>query len=160
MKIVDNFLTNEEHNFLLDNMSGENFPWFLQKEVAYYGDESKCIYFTHIFYNETKNSAFFDKFIDNIFVNKMKINSLIRVKGNLYPYSHILNNHSPHIDYDFEHKGAIYYLNDNDGFTILEDGTKIESVANRMLFFDPTKKHQSTDCTNTKFRLNINFNYY
>ena len=41
----------------------------------------------------------------------------------------------------------------------LEDGTEIESRANRVLLFDPSKPHHSTSCTNDKRRVNININY-
>ena len=41
-----------------------------------------------------------------------------------------------------------------------EDGSKIENVANRILLFDASKPHQTTTCTNDKFRVTINFNYF
>ena len=53
----------------------------------------------------------------------------------------------------------ILYINDNDGYTRLEDGTKIKSVANRGLYFDASRKHNSTTCTDAAARFNINFNY-
>ena len=40
------------------------------------------------------------------------------------------------------------------------DDDKIKSVANRMIFFDPTKPHASTNTTNKDRRVNINFNYF
>ena len=42
---------------------------------------------------------------------------------------------------------------------VLEDGTEIESRANRVLLFDPSKPHHSTSCTSDKRRVNININY-
>ena len=53
----------------------------------------------------------------------------------------------------------MFYFNTCDGYTKLNDGTKVESVANRALFFDPSIPHQSTNCTNAKARFNININY-
>ena len=53
----------------------------------------------------------------------------------------------------------IFFVNSNDGFTILDDDTMIESVENRILFFDSSKLHNSTNCTNEKVRVNINFNF-
>ena len=60
----------------------------------------------------------------------------------------------------YKHKGAILYINDNNGKTILEDGTEIESKANRLLLFDASKPHNSTSCTDAKSRINININYF
>lgn len=54
----------------------------------------------------------------------------------------------------------IFYLNTNDGFTILNGETKINSVENRILLFDPSELHSSTTCTNDKCRVNVNFNYF
>ena len=64
-----------------------------------------------------------------------------------------------HIDYNFSHSGAILSLNTCDGYTKLEDGTKIDSVANRILLFDPGEEHASTTTTNVSARFNINMNY-
>ena len=87
--------------------------------------------------------------------------SLIRIKANAYPKNgNKIIKHRPHIDNSFEHKGAIFYLNTNNGKTILKDGTEIDSIANRMLLFDSSKSHSSTNCTDAKMRFNININYF
>ena len=41
----------------------------------------------------------------------------------------------------------------------LEDGTKIKSVANRMLVMSGAVKHTGSTCTDEKCRVVINFNY-
>ena len=47
-----------------------------------------------------------------------------------------------------------------DDFEIeFEDGTKIESVANRLISFPEEMKHRGTSCTDEKIRVVINFNY-
>ena len=51
-------------------------------------------------------------------------------------------------------------INTNNGFTILEDGEKIETKENRMLLFDASKKHKSTTCTDNIYKCNIIFNYF
>ena len=52
-------------------------------------------------------------------------------------------------------------ISDKNDITIikLEDGTKIDSIANRILLFDSSKKHCSTTTTNTFARINININF-
>jgi len=54
----------------------------------------------------------------------------------------------------------IFYLNNNDGLTILEDGTEIQNLENRLLLFDSSKDHNGTTCTNADRRLLINFSYF
>ena len=63
--------------------------------------------------------------------------------------------HAEHIDYDASHLGAIYSINTCNGYTRIGD-TKVDSVANRIVFFDPSQKHASTTCTDQRRRLNIN----
>ena len=112
----------------------------------------------HFFEDYKINSHNFDIIKPILYV--LKPNALIRVKGNLYPNLNIDINNAYHIDYEFEHKGAIFYVNTNNGKTILEDGTEIDSVENRLLIFDASKPHCSTHCTDEKIRVNINFNYF
>ena len=54
---------------------------------------------------------------------------------------------------------GIFYVNNNDGYTLLEDGTKIESVANRFVSFSAETNHSGTSCTNTNRRVVLNLNY-
>lgn len=116
-------------------------------------------YFIHYFYNEQEPKSEHLSLLQPI-LSKLQPKSLIRIKGNLYTRTEQLVYHAPHVDYKFKHNGAIYYVNSNDGYTVLYDGTKVESVANRLLLFDASKSHNSTNCTNAKVRCNINFNYF
>jgi len=160
-RVIDNFLPKDEFNKIKDIMTGYNLPWFLQNFVAYENQPKPSHwYFTHMFCEDGKGVTPFYSLIDEIFFkNKLNPKAVIRVKGNLYPKDENYIEHDWHIDYDFDHKGAIFYINTNNGHTILEDGTKIESVENRMLLFNAGRKHKSTNCTDTKYRMNINFNY-
>ena len=79
---------------------------------------------------------------------------------NCYPRTSKIVKHASHVDTDYDHKGAIFYWNTNNGKTILEDGTEIDSVANRMLLFNAAEPHQSTSCTDAPARYNMNFNFF
>lgn len=93
-------------------------------------------------------------------LQKLDIKSLIRVKANLYPYSgETLHEHGMHTDYEFPHYAALLSLNTCDGYTKLEDGTKVESIANRVVIFDASLKHCSTTTTSDFARIKININY-
>ena len=51
-------------------------------------------------------------------------------------------------------------MNTNNGYTLFEDGTKVDSIANRMVVFDGNTKHTGsthTDDDRFRFVLNINF---
>ena len=55
---------------------------------------------------------------------------------------------------------SIFYVNTNNGYTEFEDGTKVESVENRLVTFSLNMKHRGTSCTDEKTRVVINFNYF
>ncbi len=134
-------------------------PWFFQSSISNRGViENKLFYMTHVFYsNSVPKSEFFNELVP--LLQKLGARCLIRIKGNLYPNTEILHEHPMHFDYKFCHSGAILSLNTCDGYTKLKDGTKIDSVANRMLLFDPTEEHCSTTTINVSARINININY-
>lgn len=157
-QIIDNFLPKKNVNEIKNIMSSSIFPWYYNDGVSSSNDDD--FYFTHIFYN---NYSFQSSFVETIvfpLLEKIKPKSLIRIKGNLYPRTKFKHINNSHVDYNFEHSGAIYYINSNDGNTILSDGTMVESIENRLLLFDPSKPHQSTHCTDENYRMNINFNYF
>ena len=60
---------------------------------------------------------------------------------------------------DISHKGGLFSLNTCDGFTVIE-GKEIESVANRMVFFDAELSHRGVSATDTRYRCVINFNWF
>ena len=55
---------------------------------------------------------------------------------------------------------AILYVNSNNGYTLFEDGTKVESVENRIVLFDSNLRHTGTTCTEEKVRIVVNFNFF
>ena len=64
-----------------------------------------------------------------------------------------------HVDRYDSHMVGLYSVNTNNGYTLFEDGTKVESVENQMVIFDGKRKHCSVAQTDTKLRINININF-
>ena len=160
-KVIDNFLTEEKFLKVKNSILNSEFSWNLTPWVSNLQENLKITssyYFTHLFYSGLYVDQNCHIFID--ILNQLEVKSLIRIKANLYPSTDNIEYQSEHIDYDYPHKGAIFYLNTNDGFTTLEDGTKVESIQNRLLLFDPSKPHNSTTCTDDKCRVNVNFNFF
>ena len=160
MEIIDDVLSSEDLQRINNNIFSDQFPWFYNDAVTYKKDKfgnDPNYYFTHLFYNKYISSDWLSLIgpIETV----INPNVLIRVKANMYPSTTKLIHHKNHTDYKFKHKGAIFYVNTNDGLTILEDGTEIESIKNRLLLFDSSLTHHSTSCTNSKCRVNININY-
>jgi hypothetical protein len=157
-KVIDNFLEKKDFIKLKDTMCHPDFPWYYNDSVSKEGKKDS-FYFTHLFYcDDGKESNWYYSIVPIII--KLKIKTLVRVKGNFYPKANKIIEHGKHVDADYKHKGFILYINTNDGFTRLKDGTKIKSIENRGLLFDPSIEHNSTTCTNQNGRININFNYF
>jgi hypothetical protein len=155
MKIIDNFIAKEEINEIETCLTGVYFPWYYQNSVATEKNVDN-FYFTHLLYDGGEQSKYFNLIIP--LLKKIKYKKIIRIKANLYPNINKKINHPKHVDYNFQHKGALYYINTNNGETIINN-KKIDSVRNRIVFFDSSKEHNSTTCTDQKIRLNININY-
>ena len=164
-KVIDNFLDEEYFDSLVtlftdkDKRGNDVMPWFFQSSISYDKVvEDKIFYMTHLIYNmNVPKSNHYNSLIP--LLKKLEVECLLRVKANLYPNTHTLHEHPMHVDYDFSHSAAILSLNTCDGYTKLVDGTKIDSIANRVLLFDASKLHRSTTTTNVPARINININY-
>lgn len=158
IEYIDNFLDEDHATMMYNTMSGDDFPWFISLRVAKEDQKQDDYYFTHMFYySPDVRSKYFDTFIKPI-TDKLEAKNLIRVKGNLYTNQNKFIEHTPHQDYDFKHKGAIYCLNTCNGYTTFQ-GVQVNSVFNRMILFDPSEFHNSTTTTDKLIRMNINFNY-
>ena len=157
-KIIDNYLEIKDHLILKTLMESNTFPWFfMDKKVSTSSDIFNFQLF-HIFYKDNEISS---NFYNNLkpLIDKLNPKTLVRIKANLNPLSHQLIKYNYHKDQDFECKVAIYYLNTNNGYTMLED-KKVESKANRMVLFDSSVSHYGTNSTNCPNRTVINFNYF
>jgi len=160
-KIIDNALPEDYFNKLQSIIMGDSFPWFYANAVALKEQPDPNFYFTHAFYKHQKPwSEHFDLLVPLLDNESLGVKSMMRIKANLYPRTHKLEHHGKHIDMKFKHKGAILYINENNGLTVLQDGTTVESIPNRLLLFDPSIPHNSTTCTDAKCRININMNYF
>lgn len=139
------------------------FPWFYQDNVT--NDpkvgmtNTENFYFSHLFCIDGERNSNFYGLVKPVF-DALDTKAIVRAKANLYPNKNKAIKDAPHVDYEYEHKGAIFYINTNNGCTVLEDGTEVNSVANRVLLFKPNKLHYSTSPTDEKTRVNININYF
>ena len=170
-EVIDNYLPKEEFEFIKNTMIDDkdpNFPWFFNWRVVYGPkgpkteiDTIENWQFTHTFYrNHTPCSAYMN--VISPIVEKLNPLAIMRIKANLRPASKDKIIFPYHLDFDGKLPGtktAVYYVNTNNGTTIFDDGTEIESIENRMLIFDQNVVHTGTTTTDTKVRCLINLNY-
>lgn len=162
--VLDNFLEPNEFN-KVSRYFNDYCQWQYSPFVTNDPHQGKVpaddeFQFVHVFWYPTKGIAS-DKFEHvSPVVNKLNPGILVRVKGNLNTRTPEVVQRDWHIDYDYGNKTAIYYINTCDGYTRFEDGSRIDSVGNRMLLFPSNMKHGGTTTTNQKYRMVINFNYH
>jgi hypothetical protein len=164
IQVVDNFLTSEDFRAIEESMRpGSGFPWYYYDSVIGTGEPHESHYqFVHVFYaNKTWSSSY-----ANILapcVEQLGAVSLLRIKANLLLKTDKQEEHGFHIDcgnVKTPWKTAIYYVNTNDGYTLFEDGTKVQSEANRLVVFDGSLMHTGASCTDEKTRVVVNFNFF
>jgi len=162
-KIIDNFLDEEAfkkiEDIVIEKEYGK-FPWYYSKVIGsnYEVDNFYFSYFIHTFYNNKTVQSSYITLLEPLF-KKLKIKKLIRAKINLFYPTFELIKFDRHVDTTFPSEAAILYMNTCDGGTVLEEDTFIKSKRNRLLMFKGNISHQSTSCTNKKFRMLININY-
>ena len=178
MKIEDNFLDQKEFDNLQKRLMGDDFAWFYTDGIDYGIEDSNGVWsfpeegdknkfqFIHMFYTKATPCSPHYKELLPIF-ERIQLVSLWCIKANLLTKTPNIVENTFHVD-NGDLKGkklkqwttAIFYVNTNNGYTKFEDGTKVESVANRMLSFPANMKHCGSSCTNEKRRIVINLNYF
>ena len=170
IQVIDNFL-NEEHFEGLMRIFNEFIPWTFSDILAedqLICDQKYNYQYVHGVYTKQEPvSRYFDNVIP--FLTKLDARALVRCKVNSICREEEIVVHGFHTDmmYPEEHstgldgmKTAILYLNTNNGFTCFEDGTKVESIANRCVIFPAHYKHSGTTCTDVHRRLALNLVYF
>jgi hypothetical protein len=169
VKIIENFLPSIVHEGVKNVLLGSNFPWYFNNTILDLDtidkDSITNFQFTHTFFAEhTVHSPNYWGLVAPIieYINPI---SLMRIKANLTTATENINEHGWHVDYkrpDYDnskHMIGIYYVNSNNGKTILKNGTEINSVENRLAILNGDMLHTGTSCTDEKVRCVINFNY-
>ena len=164
MKIEDDFLDQKIFDELQGLMMDNNFPWHYYGEGEF--EHTNYFMFTHMFY---EGAGALSTFCENLrpILEKIDSISIRRIKANLLTKTSKIDGKEFHFDMPdtmSEEKlkqwtTSILYINTNNGYTEFEDGSIVESVANRMVAFPADLKHRGTSCTDEKRRVVINFNY-
>jgi len=162
-RVVDNFLPYSDFCEIRDALLSPNFPWFygvVVEDDAIIEDIFATQYnfqFTHLFY--TKDNANSQHFYNlKKLIDKIDPISLVRIKANLSPKTDKIIEYGYHTDFE-NIISCVFYINSNNGYTKFKNGTTIESVENRALFFDSNLLHTGTSCTDQNIRIAINLNF-
>jgi hypothetical protein len=158
--ITNNFLNIDDFQDIQKIMLGEECPWYYMDNIDTLDDVDK-FQFTHAFYDQ-ELGGWLSEYNLNLVCQKLKAKDLYRIKANLLTRTPKIEVNTFHTDIQENsdsYTTSILYMNNNNGYTEFEDGTKVESVANRLISFPSGTKHRGTSCTDKKIRVLINFNY-
>ena len=167
IKVEDNFLRQGEFEtlkewFVNSRSDIDNCPWMYSPHViGPQGDDPNDFQFIHVFW--FPNRGVVSQHIDVISPIMRKINpkAWLRIKANLQPKNIEVYEDPLHVDLNkVSCTTSIFYVNTCNGYTYFEDGSKVESVANRLVTFPSQTKHAGTTCSDQVSRVVINFNYH
>ena len=157
IKIIDNFLPEEEFKTIQSFMMGGEFKWFYCDGRAL--DDDGQYHMTHMFFQPEVGSNSEHINMWNTFMNKVEAKKCVRIKANLTFKTPTIEVGEYHTDYD-DIKTAIFYINTNNGYTEFESGVRVNSVANRVCIFDSNLNHRgATHSEGGQQRIAVNFNY-
>mgnify|MGYP003126898590 FL=1 len=163
IEIFDNFL--EPHIFeqiskpFIDPFA-DNVPWSKGPVIYQKGVEEKYnCQLSHLLYHELEPKSKWAMITMHHFLKKLEIQALLKAKVNFNPCIGKILEHTLHIDLPFPHWTGIFYMNTNDGYTLCEDGTKINSVENRLAILPWKTYHTGTSCSDMHGRVTLNFNW-
>jgi len=161
MKIIDDFLSDEEFLIMQQYFLSDNFTWKLNDCIANQKQGVDQYQFTHLFYDVSKPSLTnWSPFLQPI-LTKLNAKYIYRIKANLRPRTTqgVLSDY--HVDMSLNQQTAIFYLNTNNGYTKFKenDYDDVPSVANRLLTFYGALQHCGSSCTDQNYRVVLNINY-
>lgn len=151
-QVIDNFLDIEDFEKIKNIILDKNFLWQVNAD-----DTTVFLELFH-YINNQPTSEFYNELVP--IMKKIDVLGLVQIKSNLYIGNSYIQSFKKEKEYNFSLGTAIYYLNSNDGYTLLENGEKIESKENRIVLFESSSYYYETNCRDNTCRVNITFNYF
>ena len=171
--INESFLPVGEFEKIQSIVMGSQFPWYKQEcgVSAPVKEGGYGFQFTHQLCNVDGGRSSCNHFFINLY-RLLGVKRLFRSKLNLLYRTEEIHEFKPfHIDLNENNPPwttAILYMNTNNGYTLFENGTKVDSVANRLVEFEGHTFHTgSTHTIGTpcheydegRFRVVLNINF-
>jgi len=159
MKVIKNFLPQDQFKEIKDIILNDDFPWRIRNSMT---DTDKNIYFTYGFFNNYEiYSELYRPHIIPI-LKKLNVIAPIQIRANLI-LNKIFNKSGWHIDYKYDSTTAILYLTTCNGgteFKINNEIKFIQAEENKIVIFPAKTQHRGCTSTDAERRYIINFNYF
>lgn len=163
IKVIDNFLPLNEFEELQKYFFDSTFPWCVGPAIQGPNavNEKYNWQLYHLLYYTPNIISEHMPVIQSIY-NKLDPVVFIKAKLNCNFVTDEIVEHGYHNDVEAlldKTTTAVYYINSNDGYTAFQDGTKVESIENRLVSFPSSMLHTGSSCTNKQRRMVLNLNY-
>ena len=165
IEVENNFLSQEKFVEIQNFCMGKELLWQYSDNIDNKNDVEK-FQFVHMFYENYQPQSQSMNVLTPI-LELLRPAAIYRIKSNLLTKTSAIIENKFHVDMGVlpeerqkQWTTSIFYMNTNNGYTKFENGTKMNSVANRMITFPSNMKHKGTSCTDERTRVVINFNYY
>jgi hypothetical protein len=171
ISIIDNFLEEKHFNAIKDFVGHPELVWkpgrMLPEDLISCSKEENYQESYILYCNGEYNQAELNLIVPILKI--LEVNVLLKAKINktiARDINMIVGWHTDmppnHWAIDKNPKTAIFYINTNDGYTIIDDVDQkiINCVENRIVIFDSHIKHTGVTCSSYKEKLLMNINYY
>ena len=147
IKVIDDFLPEEEFNTIQTVMMSSYFKWYYNAITVYDTDQYRNNLndrgqLTHTFLKEGMKEISDDISMLNPMFYKLGVDYLYRAKANMRMRTDTIELSQYHVDPYENCMTSIYYINTNDGYTQFEDGSRIDSLALSLIHIsEPTRPY-------------------
>ena len=170
MKIIDNCVSLGFQNFLIKELYAPNLNWVFDNDVTDRSVVNNPGFSNVPFKDGVVTSTAYWFLYPLLFESCSKLNidvvQLLRIRIGIYLNRNINVPNSAHIDQNKPHTVGLYYPEDFDGDTVFyADQTSQIEIARvtpkkgRMVIFDGSTYHASSNPTKSKYRVTVNFNF-
>ena len=174
IKVIDDFLTPSYFEEIHRLLTGWDFDWYCQPNLAPGLPGPPRVNFSHNFYMEEVRSPHCSLILPFMYQVKdiCGAKELLRCRADMTVIHPDKIKHPPHVDFQFPHYSSVFYVNESDGETVMYnerwDGEYpdtltvsrvIEPKPNRVIIFDGDIIHTGHSPANHQTRVILNSNY-
>lgn len=168
IQTIENIIPESHQDFLLSKVTDLSFDWHFMPDVTYVeeGEGHNTPGFAHVLVNGQKRSGQEDMFMaplnEYLYRTNQKLGALHRMRLGCLLANCDLEHNNKHIDFNFEHKVGLYYLNNSDGDTLVWDDdivTKVSPKKGRFFVFDGKFPHASSCPKEHTTRIVLTYNF-
>ena len=175
---LKNYLDEKDFKNIQENMMSQSFPWFYSEkqtdkcaendplikgsEKEEYTDDKESFFAHPIYMYGIPQTSCFE--LIQPLIKKINPISVVSIKANLNINKGRVCKSGWHTDYHgnsyLNHKTAIFYINNNNGYTELKNNVIIKSEQNKLVVFKANTLHRACSQTDVDTRIVININYF